>query len=292
MKPSIIYFGNPEFAVEGLRVLHESGYKILGVVTGEDNHGRPSDVKKYAISQGLRIFQPHSLKDPEFIDSLRGLGADLFIVVAFRMLPEVIWGMPKYGTINAHASLLPKFRGAAPIQWTLISGEEESGVTIFRLKHEIDTGNILAQKKIKILPEDNLETLYSKLMKISGNLLLDVVARVDSVQEIPQHDEEATPAPKIYHSDCEIPWEKTATEVHNFIRGMYPGWTKLEDGRELKIYKTRPNLGIKNLSPGQLDTDHKTYLRFGTRDGSIDVLECQLPGKKRMSITDFLRGWR
>ncbi|MDE6693905.1 MAG: methionyl-tRNA formyltransferase, partial [Muribaculaceae bacterium] len=228
----IVFLGTPDFAVESLARLHDNGYNIVGVVTMPDKPaGRghkmfESPVKLYAKEHGLNVMQPEKLKDPEFVESLRALNADLFIVIAFRMLPEVVWGMPRLGTFNLHASLLPRYRGAAPINWAVINGDTETGVTTFFLKHEIDTGDIIRQEKIAILPEDNVGDVHDKLMHLGAELTLDTVEHIiaDDLQPIPQDSliggDEPIPAPKIFKDTCRIDWNKSAKEIHNLVRGL------------------------------------------------------------------------
>ena len=299
--------GTPDFAVEGLRVLVEGGYNIVGVITMPDKpmgrHGntlQPSPVKQYAVEQGLKILQPVKLKDPEFVEELRSLNADLQIVVAFRMLPEIVWSMPKYGTFNAHASLLPKYRGAAPINWAVINGETETGMTTFMLKHEIDTGDIIDQVRIPIADTDNAEVVHDRLMHLSGEL---VIKTVDSIidgtfKTTPQSEwganaEDAlVPAPKIFHDTCKIDWNQPTKKVYDFVRGLSPypaAWTTFND-KSVKIFETEKELAAHTLTPGTIDTDGKSYLKVATTDGYINIKVLQLEGKKRMPVADFLRG--
>lgn len=299
--------GTPDFAVEGLRVLVEGGYNIVGVITMPDKpmgrHGntlQPSPVKQYAVEQGLKILQPVKLKDPEFVEELRSLNADLQIVVAFRMLPEIVWSMPKYGTFNAHASLLPKYRGAAPINWAVINGETETGMTTFMLKHEIDTGDIIDQVRIPIADTDNAEVVHDRLMHLSGEL---VIKTVDSIidgtfKTTPQSEwganagDALVPAPKIFHDTCKIDWNQPTKRVYDFVRGLSPypaAWTTFND-KSVKIFETEKELAAHTLTPGTIDTDGKSYLKVATTDGYINIKVLQLEGKKRMPVADFLRG--
>ena len=303
----IVYMGTPDFAVEGLRVLVEGGYNIVGVITMPDKpmgrHGntlQPSPVKQYAVEQGLKILQPVKLKDPEFVEELRSLNADLQIVVAFRMLPEIVWSMPKYGTFNAHASLLPKYRGAAPINWAVINGETETGMTTFMLKHEIDTGDIIDQVRIPIADTDNAEVVHDRLMHLSGEL---VIKTVDSIidgtfKTTPQSEwganagDALVPAPKIFHDTCKIDWNQPTKRVYDFVRGLSPypaAWTTFND-KSVKIFETEKELAAHTLTPGTIDTDGKSYLKVATTDGYINIKVLQLEGKKRMPVADFLRG--
>lgn len=300
----IIYMGTPDFAVESLRALVEGGYNVVAVVTMPDKpmgrHGsvlQPSPVKQYATEHGLKVMQPEKLKDPEFVEELRGLNADLQVVVAFRMLPEVVWSMPRFGTINAHASLLPKYRGAAPINWAVINGETETGVTTFLLKHEIDTGDIIDQVRIPIAESDNVEVVHDRLMALSGEL---VVKTVDSIidgtfKTTPQDDikdVEPTPAPKIFRDTCRIDWNQSTKRIYDFVRGLSPypaAWTMLA-GKSVKIYEVSKNNQNNQDKPGTITSDGKTYLRVQTADGTLDILTLQLEGKKKMPVEDLLRG--
>jgi methionyl-tRNA formyltransferase len=299
----IIFMGTPEFAVPSLDLLYKEGYDIVGVVTAPDKPaGRgmklsESEVKKYAVANNLKVFQPEKLKHPDFIEQLRELNADLQVVVAFRMLPELVWNMPPLGTINLHASLLPQYRGAAPINWAIINGEKETGVTTFKLQHEIDTGNILLQEKIKITDDETAGSLHDKMKALGAKVLLRTVQQLHNgtLQEHPQrHSSKLCPAPKIFPEDCKINWNQEVAEINNFIRGLspYPTTFTFLNGKKLKIFSAEieqfPGLDI----PGNFITDRKSYLKFAARDGYISVKELQLEGKKRMRVADFLRGWR
>lgn len=294
--------GTPAFAVESLNILVQNGYDIAAVVTAPDKPaGRGqkinfSAVKEYALQNDLPILQPTKLKDTAFIQSLRDLNANLFVVVAFRMLPEVVWSMPQYGAFNLHASLLPQYRGAAPINWAIINGETKTGVTTFFLQQEIDTGDILMSESIDILPEDNLETLHDKLMVLGSELTLKTVQAIENndIHPIAQSKEPSTPAPKIFKEDCLINFNQTSIQVHNKVRGLSPfpaAYTHL-DGKILKIFKTEIQEVHGDVPTGTVDTDQKTYLRIKCKRGWLNVLELQLEGKKRMVITDFLKGYR
>lgn len=303
----IVYMGTPDFAVESLRALVEGGYNVVAVITMPDKpigrHGnqlQPSPVKQYAMEHGLHIMQPSKLKDPAFVEELRSLKADLQIVVAFRMLPQVVWQMPPLGTFNAHASLLPKYRGAAPINWAVINGEKETGVTTFFLKHEIDTGDIIQQVKIGISDTDNVEVVHDKLMKLSGQLVIETVNNIiaGTVKSIPQDDIKdiiPTPAPKIFRDTCRICWNQPSKKAHDFIRGLSPypaAWTTL-NGKSVKITEAFPMTGIQSQAePGTIATDQKTYLRVATADGWLDIRTLQIEGKKRMATADLLRGMK
>ncbi|MBP9548591.1 MAG: methionyl-tRNA formyltransferase, partial [Chitinophagales bacterium] len=255
-----------------------------------------SPVKKCAIQHGIKILQPTNLKAQSFIDELKQLRADLFVVVAFRMLPEIVWDMPELGTINLHASLLPDYRGAAPINHAILNGETETGLTTFFLKKEIDTGDILFTKPIEILPDDNAGSLHDKMMLAGAELLFKTVKVIESrsFNTMPQHKNSNKTAPKIFKEDCKIDWNNSSQTIYNFIRGLSPyptAWTILED-KTLKIFSGKIIFDKTSQSPGNYITDGKQYLRFATADGLIDITELQLEGKKKMSVTDFLKGYR
>ena len=308
----IVYMGTPEFAVESLKRLVEGGYNIVGVITMPDKpmgrHGsvlQPSPVKQYAVSQGLKVLQPEKLKNEEFVAELRSLNADLQIVVAFRMLPEVVWSMPRLGTFNLHASLLPQYRGAAPINWAVINGDTETGITTFFLKHEIDTGEIIDQVRVPIADTDNVEVVYERLMRLGGDLVLKTVDAIleGSVKTIPQEElaqvGELRPAPKIFKETCRIDWTIGVKRIYDFVRGLSPypaAWTELyQEGADpimLKIFETEKLFCEHSLAPGTIVTDCKTYFKIASSDGYVNVLSLQLAGKKRMEINDFLRGYR
>lgn len=304
----IVFLGTPDFAVESLRRIVEGGYNVVGVITMPDKPaGRghkllQSPVKQYAVEKGLHLMQPVKLKDPEFVDELRSLDADLFIVIAFRMLPEVVWSMPRLGTFNLHASLLPRYRGAAPINWAVINGDTETGVTTFFLKHEIDTGDIIAQERVDILPTDNVGDVHDRLMMLGADLTIDTIESIidGTLKTIPQDqlvgDTEPTPAPKIFKETCRIDWNRPAREIHNLVRGLSPypaAWSVLtDDGKEIgsvKIFETAVLDGGADVEPGQVVID-RYRLMVGCSDGLIEVLSLQPQGKRRMSASDFLRG--
>ncbi len=315
----IVYLGTPDFAVEPLRRLLEHqranadcGYEIVGVVTMPDKvinkRGTQllmSPVKMYAVENNLPLLQPVSLKDEEFHAALSSWNADLQIVVAFRMLPESVWNMPRLGTFNLHASLLPQYRGAAPINWAVINGDKMSGVTTFFLKHEIDTGDIIMQESVAIEENDTAGTLHDKLMFLGGETVLKTVAAIvqGGVEPVPQDKYPVTadalrPAPKIFRDTCRINWEQSAVRVYNFIRGLSPypaAWTQLhmKDGTELqlKIYEAAIAKHTRNAVPGTILTDKKNYMKIIVGDGAITLLSVQLSGKKRMTISEFLRGF-
>lgn len=296
----IIFLGTPDFAAESLKKLVESGVLIVAVVTAPDKpKGRGkklaiSAVKEFALEAGLSILQPTNLKSPEFQAELNSFKADLQIVVAFRMLPESVWNMPKLGTFNLHASLLPQYRGAAPINWAIINGEKETGVSTFFLKHEIDTGAIIYQEKEPIHDSDNVGTLYARLMKKGAELVLKTVLSIQegNYPQLEQNEsEEIRPAPKIFKDDCFIDWNQPAVKVKDFIRGLSPypaAWTKLE-GKTLKIYSSK--LSEASLSPGE-GMLRNNELIIGTAENSLIIEELQLEGKKRMKTSDFIRGFQ
>jgi len=307
--PRIIFMGTPEFAVASLNKLVEAGCNIVGVITAPDKAAgrgmelQQSAVKKYAIEKGLYILQPEKLKNPEFLQELRSLQADLQIVVAFRMLPEIVWNMPPLGTINLHGSLLPQYRGAAPINWAIINGEKETGVTTFKLQQEIDTGDILLAERITIREDENAGELHDEMKEIGATLLLKTIQGVvdGSLKEVPQtFITEQKHAPKIFTETCKIDWAKPVDEVYNLIRGLapYPAAFTFLDDKKLKIYKAAKEsfivsqMGSVRPGTGEYKTDKKMNLQFACADGYINILELQLEGKKKMSIEDFLRGYR
>ncbi|MEM1320629.1 MAG: methionyl-tRNA formyltransferase [Bacteroidota bacterium] len=303
MSLKIVFMGTPDFAVPSLEILHRNGYDIVGVITATDKRGgrgkkklMESAVKQYAVANGLRVLQPRNLKAPEFVEELRSLQADLQVVVAFRMLPVVVWDMPPLGTINLHGSLLPKYRGAAPIHWAVIKGEKETGVTSFFLKHKIDTGDLLFSDRLLIDEEDTTGDVHDRMMHLGAGVVLksvNAIAEGDYTLQ-PQEDSEATKAPKLFHEDCEIDFARPTEEVYNLIRGLSPfptAWMTL-DGEELKIYKAGKVVADHEFLPGSIHTDHKTYLSFATNDGFINVLDLKLQGRRRMDIKDFLNGYK
>ncbi|MFY0626882.1 MAG: methionyl-tRNA formyltransferase [Reichenbachiella sp.] len=295
--------GTPEFAVPSLQILHENGQNVVAVVTAPDKpkgrgkvlQGTP--VKEYADANGLTVLQPSNLKSPEFIAELRAFQADLQIVVAFRMLPEVVWNMPEKGTINLHASLLPQYRGAAPINWAVINGEKESGATTFFLQHEIDTGGIIDQIKEPISEEDTAGDLYIRLMNKGAKLILKTTKNIqaNTVDVTPQiESSQLKAAPKIFKPTCEIRWDQPTENIRNFIRGLAPfpaAWTSW-NGKVFKIFKGAASDRKLAVNVGEFQTDNKTYLSVKTMDGALDLLDLQVEGKKRMEIGDFLRGYK
>ncbi len=308
----IVFMGTPEFAVESLRGLVENGYNIVGVITMPDKpSGRGhkiqySAVKKYALEQNLPLLQPEKLKDETFLSELKAWNADLQIVVAFRMLPEVVWDMPRLGTFNLHGSLLPQYRGAAPINWAIINGDKETGVTTFFLTHEIDTGKVILKEKIKIGENDNAGKIHDELMLVGAGLVQKTVDLIleDKVDAIAQEqlfsdEQKLRLAPKIFKDTCRIDWNKPAIDIHNFIRGLSPyptAWTELHiDGKEpqmVKIYTSEIILSGSRSSVGSISTDNKSYLHIACTDGCIGVKEIQFAGKRAMKIDEVLRGYK
>ena len=301
----IIYMGTPDFAVEPLKTLVEAGKDVVAVVTMPDKPaGRGhklqfSPVKEYALKAGIPVLQPENLKSPDFLQELASFNADLQIVVAFRMLPEAVWSMPKYGTFNLHASLLPRYRGAAPINWAVINGDKETGITTFFLKHEIDTGNIILQEKVAIDEEDNAGDVHDKLMYLGADLVLKTLKMIeeDNVITRPQDDAQASPAPKIFKDTAKLDFDKCAADIRNLVRGMAPypaAWfnIKLQDGNEsmMKIFKVSTEEKNHNYSVGTILTDGKKMLKIACKDGVIHLLEVQMAGKKRMAAEDLMRG--
>lgn len=303
----IVYMGTPEFAVATLEALIAAGHDIVGVVTmpdkpaGRGRQLRPSAVKVYAEAHGLKILQPEKLKDETFVNELRSLNADLQVVVAFRMLPEVVWAMPRLGTINVHASLLPNYRGAAPINWAIINGDKQTGVSTFLLKHDIDTGDIIFQEAIDITPDDNAGTVHDRLMDLGAKLAVKTVDAIgDGTATFHKQDDidpsTLKPAPKIFKEDMRIDWNKSADDVINLIRGLSPypaAWTSITDtkGTEstIKIFKAHKT--DKHLAPGKISTDGKKELLIGTGDNAISIEDQQLSGKNRMNIQSLLQGY-
>jgi methionyl-tRNA formyltransferase len=298
----IIFMGTPEFAIPSLKILIENDFKVVAVITALDKprgRGRklsPSPIKSFAVENNIPVLQPPNLKDQDFIQTLKSYSANLQIVVAFRMLPEVVWSMPVYGTINLHASILPNYRGAAPINWVLINGEKRTGLTTFFIKQEIDTGKILLKKEIDISPDDDAGSLHDKLMVLGGNLVLKTVQAVQSGDVVARVQEDSTElkkAPKIFRDMCEIEWSKNSEEIRNFVRGLspFPGaWTVL-NGKVYKIFKVNQQPGKQqNELIGHISTDSRSFLNIFCSDGVISILELQPEGKKRMKIEEFFRG--
>jgi methionyl-tRNA formyltransferase len=300
----IVFMGTPDFAVPSLIALQDAGAKILAVITAPDKPAdrglrlRESAVKQTASRLSLPILQPPRLKDPGFLNQLRILGADLQVVVAFRMLPESVWSMPPLGTINLHASLLPRYRGAAPIPWAIIRGEEKTGLTTFKLQQAIDTGHILLQEEISIGPEQTGGELREVMKNAGAALLVRTLdaLRKGQLDEIPQPEStEALPlAPKITAETCIIHWDRTVASIHNLIRGLSPNpaASGTLEGKKIKIFRSVAEPGLVHAAAGQFETDRKSFLRFVALDGYIRVLEIQLEGKRRLPIEEFLRGYR
>ena len=312
----IVFMGTPEFAVETLRALVENDYDVVAVVTQPDKpvgrHGsvlQPSAVKQYAMERGLHVLQPEKMKDPEFLEQLRAFRANLQVVVAFRMLPEVVWAMPAYGTFNVHAALLPQYRGAAPINWAVINGETRTGVTTFFLDHDIDTGRIIMQLPFDIPDTADVEYVYDGLMHLGAQICLQTLEKIvaadghpDSVSQdnaqFTMHNSQLKAAPKIFKETCEIKWNQPAKRVYDFIRGLspYPGaWTTLvaPDGKEtvLKIFRTTKTCNSSASRVGQIVANRK-HLYVSVSDGLLQIDELQLAGKKRMDAAAFLNGMK
>ena len=299
----IVFMGTPDFAVPTLQALVEHHYNIVAVITAPDKPAgrgqkiQQSPVKDYAVSQGIPVLQPTNLKAEAFLEELRSYRANLQIIVAFRMLPEVVWAMPELGSFNIHGSLLPQYRGAAPINWAIINGEKETGVTSFFLKHEIDTGDLIFQDRVPILEEDDFGSMYEKLKHKGAELAVRTVQAIErgEVQPQPQQTTSETKhAPKIFKETCEINWDQPARQVRDFIRGLSPypaAWTRFDD-KTFKIFKTEilENTAY-TLEPGQLKTDNKTFLHVQTAAGVLSILDLQMEGKKRMPVQDLLRGY-
>ena len=314
----IVYMGTPDFAVEALRCLVEGGYNVVGVITMPDKPaGRGhklqfSPVKQYALAHNLPLLQPERLKEENFLEALRSWQADLQIVVAFRMLPQAVWAMPRLGTFNLHASLLPQYRGAAPINWAVINGETQTGITTFFLKHEIDTGEVIQQVSVPITPADNTGTVHDKLMVLGGQLVTETVDRIlnGTIRSIPQEEmiegqEPLKPAPKIFKETCRLTWNQPTLTLHNLVRGLSPypaAWSELcnpaGECLTVKIYETEPEVtapaeqpAANCPTPGTISTDGKHYLRVATADGWLRLTALQLPGKKRLGVEELLRGF-
>ena len=303
-KLRIVFMGTPEFAVASLDALITAGCNIIGVITAPDKKAgrglqvQQSAVKKYAIENNLRILQPEKLKNPEFIAELKALNADVQTVVAFRMLPEIVWNMPALGTINVHGSLLPQYRGAAPINWAIINGEKFTGVTTFKLQQQIDTGNILLTEKIEIEEKDNAGTLHDKLKNIGAALLVKTIKLLadDKLNEIPQEniEGEIKHAPKLSSETGNIDWTNKTNQIYNLIRGLspYPAAYTLLNGKTLKIISAEKIIELPDILPGAYKTDEKTFLHFACSNGYLNITALQLEGKKKMETKEFLRGYR
>lgn len=299
----LVFMGTPDFAVAALDALVKAGFDIAAVVTAADKPAgrgqklQESAVKQYAVAHGLKVLQPLKLKDPLFIEELRALKADLQVVVAFRMLPELVWNMPAKGTINLHASLLPQYRGAAPINHAIINGEKESGVTTFFLKHEIDTGDVIFSEKVSIADTDTAGDLHDKLMNTGAELLVKTVKAIelDDYKEQPQPQSDTLKhAPKIFKEHCQIDWNQPVGVIYNMIRGLSPyptAFTRLND-KTLKVFRAEPEEKETGLAAGAFLSDGKSYLKFAAKDGFIKLTDLQYEGKKRMKVEEFLRGIR
>ena len=308
----IIFMGTPEFAVASLDILIKNNYNIVGVITAADKPAgrgqqiQESDVKKYAVDKGLKVLQPDKLKDEKFLSELKALNADLQIVVAFRMLPVIVWNMPRLGTINLHGSLLPQYRGAAPINWAVINGEKETGVSTFFLQHEIDTGKIIFREKTLISENETAGDIHDRLMEIGASLILKTVKAIEE-NNYPQIDqaeliangEKEKHAPKIFKDDCKIDWNKSAAEVHDFIRGLSPYPTAFStlsspEGKEysVKIFLTEKESAVHTYSIGSVLSDSKSFITVAVKDGYISIKTLQLAGKKKMDAPELLRGFQ
>ncbi|MHB8259045.1 MAG: methionyl-tRNA formyltransferase [Bacteroidia bacterium] len=306
----IVFMGTPQFAVASLKILVENKFNVVGVITSPDKPAgrgqqvQQSAVKQFSLLHNLKVLQPSNLKDEVFLQELKALQADLQIVVAFRMLPESVWSMPPLGTYNLHASLLPQYRGAAPINWAIINGEKETGITTFKLQHEIDTGNILMQQRVAITPEMNAGQLHDVLMHEGAELMLQSVKKIQQGEIVLTEqinllaNQVVKHAPKIFKENCKINWDANLDAIYNLIRGLSPypcAWTELCTGDDkkivFKIYKAQQEEAPHKLSFGQLKTDNKTFLKIATKDGFITITELQMAGKKKLLIAEFLKGF-
>ena len=301
-QPRIVFMGTPDFATESLKRLVENNYNIVGVVTAPDRPaGRGqkikfSSVKEYAVSQNLQVLQTEKLKNPQFIDELKNLEADLFVVVAFRMLPEIVWRLPAKGTFNLHGSLLPRYRGAAPINWAVINGDKETGVTTFFIEKDIDTGNIIFQEKLSISDKDTAGNIHNKLMHIGSELVCKTIDAIESnkAPNSPQLNETATHAPKIFKADCKVNWDENSVDIHNKIRGLSPyptAWTSIDKDKTLKLFSSSYENANHNETIGKILISNNKEMKVAAKDGFVHIHELQLSGKKRMKTEDFLRGY-
>ena len=307
----VIFMGTPEFAIPSLSGILKAGIQVEAVVTSPDKPAgrgqkmRSSPIKEFAKKKGLRVLQPNNLKSEDFIDELQSLNPDLIMVVAFRMLPEAVWSIPPKGTVNLHASLLPHYRGAAPINWAVINGEPKTGVTTFFIQREIDTGKIILQKEVEIGPDETAGELHDRLMEVGGELVVDTIHAIEKgdyepvdQQSLLNTGEKPKMAPKIFKEDCKINWHKNVDEVYNLIRGLSPypaAWTEIESGSNsysLKIYGARKIGEDHQETPGKIFSDHKSYLRVAVKNGFIELNYIQLAGKKKMQVDEFLRGFK
>ncbi|MGH1437599.1 MAG: methionyl-tRNA formyltransferase [Lewinella sp.] len=303
MQPRIIFMGTPDFAVSSLDALIEAGHNVVAVITATDKMGGrggkkllESAVKKYAVAKGIPVLQPKNLKSPDFLTALANYQADLQVVVAFRMLPKAVWAMPRLGTFNLHGSLLPKYRGAAPINWAVINGETETGVTTFFIQEEIDTGDLIFQEKMNIGEDESVGEVHDRMMVLGAQTVVKTVDAVAAEEiDVQQQDhQQASPAPKLTAENTRINFNQPVKKVHDFIRGLNPyptAWTTLE-GKKWKILKTIPHKEKHQLEAGTIITDGKNDFKIATSDGFLEVLELQVPGKRRMNTRDFLNGWR
>ncbi len=307
----IVFMGTPEFAVESLKAIVENNYNVVGVITVPDKPAgrgqkiKTSPVKDYAVSQNIKVLQPEKLKNEDFLQELKSLNADLQVIVAFRMLPEVVWDMPSMGSFNLHGSLLPQYRGAAPINWAVINGDKETGVTTFFLQHEIDTGNIIGQKRMPILEEDNAGSVHDKMMVLGAELVLETLEKIcnkevetKSQEDFFDKEADLNPAPKIFKEDCKIEWSQSIENIHNKIRGLSPypaAWTEIKDPNgkilSVKIYKTSIWSGDKKTK-GTIETEGKNTIVFHGETGALQIHTLQLAGKKRMEAAAFLNGYK
>lgn len=302
MSLRIVFMGTPDFAVPSLKILVEEGFNVVGVVTATDKYGGrgkkqllESPVKQYAKSKGIPVLQPKNLKSSDFQEALRALNANLQVVVAFRMLPESVWDMPELGTFNLHGSLLPRYRGAAPINWAVINGDQETGVTTFFIRHEIDTGDVLFQERMPIGPNETAGEVHDRMMELGARVVLRTVKAIEAndytLQK--QDDAQATKAPKVFRETCEIDFSQPVEKVHNFIRGLSPypaAWTTL-DGKQLKILRAHYEKANVADSPGTFESDNKSWIKVAAKDGWLVLEELQLQGRKRMKTNDFLNGF-
>lgn len=304
-KTRIVFLGTPDFAVASLKALVEAGYRIVGVITAPDKpagrgmHLQQSPVKQYALAQGLHVLQPERLKNPAFLEELRSLNADLQVVVAFRMLPELVWNMPPMGTVNVHGSLLPQYRGAAPINWAIINGETETGITIFKLKHAIDTGDVLLKKSLPIGPAENAGELHDRMMNLGAEALVEAIDGWLTGRLMPQpqaatETENLQAAPKIFAETCRINWQLPAAVIFNQVRGLapFPGAFTEWEAKKFKIFETKIELAYPAEEPGTFVSDGKTFLKVACSNGYLHIMQCQAEGKKRMDVLAFLRGHR
>ncbi|MEZ4911414.1 MAG: methionyl-tRNA formyltransferase [Saprospiraceae bacterium] len=299
----IVFMGTPEFAVPSLSILLEHGYDIPAVITAPDAYGGrggkvliQSAVKLFALSKGIPVLQPEKLRNPDFLKTLKEINGDVFVVVAFRMLPEVVWNMPKYGTFNLHGSLLPKYRGAAPIHHAIMNGEVKTGVTTFKLKHEIDTGDFVFQESLPIGPEDNVGTIHDKMMELGAKVMLKTISALKdgNLHFVPQRDEDASHAPKLSLENTKIDFNKNAKQIHDFIRGLSPfptAWMYLDE-KITKIYEANFIIKEDHFNPGHIIYNGVNSMQIKCKDGYINILKLKMDGKKQMDIRTFLMGYR